>query len=380
VLEQYRFATHDALRVQTDQMILVRDDRCDSPFETGVRALPGVRGTACSTTAVLPELFSAQIVKRPGGGDFPLNLVSVGYGFLELYGLKPVAGRFFGRSHSDAVPVDAAPAYTAHYVINETAARRLGFSLPQAAIGKAVWFGTPKPAAPAPAERGNGNFFDGKDTVLNGIVIGVVRDFSLYPRDKPVLPIAYSVGWTTANPPPSQLLHVKLRGHDIPETLTAIDRLWARTQNGTLMERTFVDSYVQKLVIAMLRQGQAFGILAGIAVLLACLGLFALSIAAAERRTKEIGIRKAMGASSRDIVVLLLWQFLKPVLWASAVAMPLAWWLMQRWLSGYAYHVTLGPWPFLGAALLAAAIAILTVLTHAILTARAVPATALRYE
>ena len=216
--------------------------------------------------------------------------------------------------------------------------------------------------------------------MLNGVVIGVVRDFSLYPQDQPVLPIAYSVGWPNANASPSQLFHVKLRGQDIPETLTAIDRLWARTQNGALMERTFVNAYVQDLVIAILRQGQAFGILAGIAVLLACLGLFALSIATAERRTKEIGIRKAMGASSRDIVLLLLWQFLKPVLWAGLIAMPLAWWLMQRWLSGYAYHIALGPWPFLAAAALAILIALATVVTHAVLTARAVPATALRYE
>jgi putative ABC transport system permease protein len=134
------------------------------------------------------------------------------------------------------------------------------------------------------------------------------------------------------------------------------------------------------LVINMLRQGQALGIFAGIAVLLACLGLFALSIATAERRTKEIGIRKAMGASSTDIVLLLLWQFLKPVVAAGLIAVPLTWGLMQRWLSGYAYHVTPGPWPYLGAVAAAVLIATATVITHAILTARAVPATALRYE
>jgi putative ABC transport system permease protein len=306
----------------------------------------------------------------------------VGYGFLELYGLDPMAGRVFAREHSDAVPDNAVSTYTAHYVINETAVRKFGFASPQAAIGKPVWFGPPKPAAPS-KEVFNGWRATGGNRPLNGIVIGVVRDFSLYPiypGNRPVLPIAYSVGWTTPGWPGFQLLHVKLRGRDIPETLAAIDRLWARTQNGTLMERTFLDRYVQNLVITLLRQGQAFAILAGIAVLLASLGLFALSIATAQRRTKEIGIRKAMGASSRDIVLLLLWQFLKPVLGAGLIAMPLAWWLMQRWLSGYAYHIALGPWPFLGAAALAAVIALATVITHAILTARAVPATALRYE
>jgi putative ABC transport system permease protein len=384
VLGQYRYATRDALRVDTDQMLLVRDDKCGDAFETGVRALPGVRGTACTSAAVLPEWFSAQDVKSQSGVEFRLNQVSVGYGFLELYGLNPMAGRVFARQHSDAVPDDVVPTYTAHYVINETAARKFGFASPQAAIGKPVWFGAPEPvAAPSPKEVLFGSRWGGSKP-LNGIVVGVVRDFSLYPNypvATPVLPIAYSVGWTT---PPTksgfQLLHVKLRGHDIPETLAAIDRLWGRTENGTLMERTFLDSYVQNLVVTLLRQGQAFAILAGIAVLLACLGLFALSIATAQRRTKEIGIRKAMGASSSDIVLLLLWQFLKPVLWAGVIAMPLAWWLMQRWLSGYAYHIALTLWPFLGAAALAAVIALVTVITHAILTARAVPATALRYE
>jgi len=380
VLDQYGYATRDALRVTTDQMILLRDDKCDSPFEMDVRALQGVQGTACSTTAVLPEFFSAQTVKRQDGGEFTLNLVSAGYGFLDLYGLKPLAGRFFVRDHSDAIPDDAAATYTAHYVINETAVRKFGFASPQAAIGKVIWFGTPQAHHASPPRAIGGNAFDDREAVLNGVVIGVVRDFSLYPTERAVLPIAYSVGWPTANAPPTQLFHVKLRGHDIPETLAAIDKLWAQTQNGALMERTFVNAYVQKLVIAVLRQGQAFGVLAGIAVLLACLGLFALSIATAQRRTKEIGIRKAMGASSRDIVLLLLWQFLKPVLWAALIAMPLAWWLMQRWLSGYAYHIALGPLPFLGAATLAVLIALVTVITHAILTARAVPATALRYE
>lgn len=194
---------------------------------------------------------------------------------------------------------------------------------------------------------------------------------------KPVCILAFGSG-ACANA--ETLIHLKLRGRDIPETLEAIDNLWRKTVDDRPIDRTFLNSYIEDLVVTMLRQGEAFAVFAGIAVLLACLGLFAHSIAAAERRTKEIGIRKAMGASSTDIVLLLLWQFLKPVLWAVVIAVPLAWVLMQRWLSGYAYHVMPGPWPYLGAAALAVAIGVVTVITHAILTARAVPATALRYE
>ncbi|HEX4273597.1 MAG TPA: FtsX-like permease family protein [Rhizomicrobium sp.] len=392
VFEQYRFSIREALRVNTDQMMFIRDQRCESPFEAGVRALPGVRGEACSSLAMLPELGWAEGVKRHDGGKpFPLRLIPAGYGLFELYGLSPRAGRFFSRDHGgDEVPANPAPDLMAHYVINETAVRQLGFASPQAAIGQRISFDQPPPSHNAPSDKSGGpaalngtSYSDGPATreTLDGIIIGVVPDFSLFPIEDPVSPIAYSVGWTVLKPEPkATLIHVRLRGHDIPETLDAIDRLWRKTVADRPIDRTFLDSYIEDLVIGMLRQGQMFGIFAGIAVLLSCLGLFALTSAAAERRTKEIGIRKAMGASSIDIVLLLLWQFLKPVLWAVVIAVPLAWVLMQRWLSGYAYHVMPGPWPYLAAAVLAVAIALATVITHAILTARAVPATALRYE
>jgi putative ABC transport system permease protein len=377
VLQQYRYASRDALRVATDQMLFVRHDKCEnSAFRAGVRNLPGVRGTACSSVAVLPDLLEALDMQRSGGTTVPLNLVSLGYGFLEQYGLTPVAGRFFSASHGDAVPDDSAA--VAHYVINESAVRALGFPSPQAAVGQAIR--RPPPHANGVNISAGTMPGSGRPDLRNGMVIGVVRDFSLFPIDKAVRPTAYSVGWTTGDAPASEVLHVRLSGRDIPETLNAIDKLWTKAGDGTAIQRTFLDAFIQDMVVAIQRQGQAFGVLAAVAVLLACLGLFGLSIATAQRRTKEIGIRKAMGASSRDIVLLLLWQFLKPVLWAGAVAMPLAWWLMHRWLSGYAYHIRLGPWPFLGAAALAVVIALVTVITHAILTARAVPATALRYE
>jgi putative ABC transport system permease protein len=141
-----------------------------------------------------------------------------------------------------------------------------------------------------------------------------------------------------------------------------------------------VADYIALLYQDMLRQAQFFTAFAIIAILLACLGLFGVAIATAERRTKEIGIRKAMGATDARIVVLLLWQFAQPVLWANVIAWPAAWWLMRRWLSGFAYHIDLHWWVFAGASLGALAIALATVAAQAWITARQKPVLALRYE
>ena len=120
------------------------------------------------------------------------------------------------------------------------------------------------------------------------------------------------------------LINVKLTGQDIPETLSEVDRLWSTTGNSGPPERFFLNDYIQNLYLGMLREAQAFAVFSGVAVLLACLGLVGLSASEVERRTKEIGIRKAMGASRIDALRLLIWQFAKPVLWANLIAWPVA--------------------------------------------------------
>lgn len=115
-------------------------------------------------------------------------------------------------------------------------------------------------------------------------------------------------------------------------------------------------------------------------MIIGCLGLFGLAAFTAERRTKEIGIRKVLGARTRDIVRLLVWQFSRPVIIANIIAWPVAWWMMRDWLNGFDQRITLGPGPFILAAVLAAAIAVATVVGHAIRIARANPIHALRYE
>jgi len=141
-------------------------------------------------------------------------------------------------------------------------------------------------------------------------IIGVVPDFSLSSMERLIEPGIYELAGAD-----SPVVSVKLTGRDIPETLSSIDKIWAATGANGPIDRFFLDAYIQDLYRAMLREARGFVVFSGIAVLLACLGLIGLSVSMAERRTKEIGIRKAMGAKTRDILLLLNWEFVKPVLW-----------------------------------------------------------------
>jgi putative ABC transport system permease protein len=145
--------------------------------------------------------------------------------------------------------------------------------------------------------------------------------------------------------------------------------------NGFLLSGYMLDRYADLLV-----QGETIAICAGLAVLIACLGLFGLSAYMTERRTKEIGIRKAMGAGTRDVVVLLLWQFTIPVLCAVAVALPVGFIAMSGWLAQFAYRVPLSVWTFALAAAATLVIAWLTVWYQSYTVARAKPVGALQYE
>jgi len=350
--QQHQFATKEALRVPTDQHLLLRAS-CDRAFRTEVQKLPGVIGASCSGWSFLSNGEFA-LAPGPNGAPMPIGVTSVDAGLLELYDLKPLAGRFFSTERdSDVYVPDSASRAPTRGVINETAVRALGFTTPAAALGKTI------------------------PSVYGGVeIVGVVRDFSIASVEKALPPTIY-----VPAPATSIYIDVKLRGDRIPETLPAIDALWARTGGGAEpLSRFFLDDWVQDLYLSVLRVSQWFGVMAGVAVLLACLGLTGLSASTTERRTKEIGIRKAMGATRGEILRLMLWQFVKPLLWACLIAAPVSAYLMHLWLNGFAYHVELTPWPFLGATVLALALAALTVSTHCHAVASAKPVAALRYE
>jgi putative ABC transport system permease protein len=356
IYRQTQFGLDQGLRFDRDQLLIVDVPSADcekSSFRTAVDNLPGVLGAACAEF-FLGEYGTAQYT-GPDDREVTLHDGIAGAGMFELMGLKPVAGRFFIRDREADVLPPPKVRKPIRVVINEAAARALGFKSAADAVGKAFRYA--------------------RDDIQYDI-IGVVPDFSGDTVRQSIAPMYY---FNTAGR--FSRLNVKLRGSTVPETLRAIDRIWSQIPGQTRpISRRFYDDYVQSIYASLTRQRTIFAIIELVALLLAGLGLFGLAGFTVERRTREIGVRKAMGAETGDVMRLLLWQFAKPVLWANVLAWPVAGYIMYRWLLGFAYRIDLEPWVFVGSSLVALLIAMVTVSTHSMLVARANAVAALRYE
>jgi putative ABC transport system permease protein len=284
------------------------------------------------------------------------NVIPTELAMFGLYGLEPVAGALpsqvtvFPRGASGYVG-------NAPYVLNDTAARQMGFSSPAAAVGRTI----------------STRFFGGP--VEANRVLAVVPDFSMMSVERQIGPMAYVV-----DPGAFRLISVKLAPGDLGATLAAIDRVWQTTNPSVPMDRFFLDDHLRKLYVSLLNEARAFGMFSVVALLLGCIGLLALATLLARRRTREFGIRKAMGADTRDIVQLLLWHFAKPVFLANLIAWPITGVIMNRWLHGFAYHTDLDPLLFAAAGAMALLIALLAVAAQSVRVARASPAETLRYQ
>jgi putative ABC transport system permease protein len=362
IWRQTAFTLDTMMRFDEEQIVYFGGD-CERPFRQELSTLPGVNATACvSGGAVMGDTFKTA-VKDPSRGVISVGAASADVGFFEMFGLKPLAGRFFDRSHGEDMVLDR-PSSGAEsqptVVLNEAGLHQLGFSSPQAAIGRTIDWSRFYQGAPLPARESR--------------IIGVVRDFTLLSSRDRVPPMLYYVE------PASGILLAKLQGQHLPETLKAIRSLYQHMGHTRPIKIDFLSDVVRDDYHDVEVQGAIVGGSAGLAIMIACVGLFSMAAFTAERRTKEIGVRKANGAGSVDVLRLLLWQFAKPVLWANLVAWPLAFWAAEYWLQGFAYRVSLPPWLFLAASAAAALIALATVAGQAWLTARAKPAAALRYE
>jgi putative ABC transport system permease protein len=290
------------------------------------------------------DMFSIDIQEKKEE-TWNFRTVFSDYDYIKTFGIKLLAGRDFSKEYG----TDARKAA----IINETAVKQLGWTN-QEAIGKEV-------------------FIHMRDSVARNI-IGVVADFHFSSLKEKIEPMILSIN------DDHRVLAIKIKPGNIQETVAKIENAWLQVAPKYPFEFTFLDEVYDNLYKEEVKQSNVFSFFALVAIFIACLGLFGLAAFTAEQRTKEISVRKVLGADISSIMILLSKDFMKLVLAAFVIASPLAWYAMSRWLEDFEYRITINPVTFIIAGILASLIALLTVSYHALRTARANPVKTLRSE
>ena len=338
-------------------------------IEDRMKAIPGVLAVGLTDIGVATDNNSTTGLIPPGSNQsVSIGQYSVDAGFFDAMGLKLIAGRWFdpNRPADDMTlkfPIDknqerALAQRGVNVVMNQYAIRKLGFKSPQDALGKVV----------------RSELFEPGTGMVNITIIGVVGDSRFRSVRTPIDPIMFQ----NVKTGPAWMV---IRYNGEPATIeAAVERQWKQISNDVPFQAKFSEDVMRELYKAEDARAQIFAAFSLLAVIIGCLGLFGLAAFTAQRRTKEIGIRKVLGARTRDIVRLLVWQFSRPVIIANLIAWPIAWWLMRDWLNTFDQRIPLTPIPFIIAAAIALGIAVATVVGHAVKVARANPIHALRYE
>jgi putative ABC transport system permease protein len=282
---------------------------------------------------------------QPSKAD--IKYVATDYDFIPTYGIRLVAGRNFSRSFGTD---------TSNFVLNESAVSILGWHSPEQAIGQRFKYG-------------------GK----LGQIIGVTGDFHFESLHQKISPMIFILP-TSAQSGFYNYLSVKIAGDHVPAALARVENTWKKFLPETPYRYSFLDERFAGLYQSELRQGTLFTAFAGIAILIACLGLFGLSAFAVSQRIKEIGVRKVLGAPAGSLVRLLTGDFLRLVAFAALIAFPIAWFSMHEWLQDFAYRVAIQWWVFLLAGFLALLVALLTVSLITVRAANSNPVKSLRTE
>ncbi|HSG28210.1 MAG TPA: FtsX-like permease family protein, partial [Candidatus Krumholzibacterium sp.] len=336
----------------------IRDDDVVEKAQTlreELVAIPGVRsGSVAQMFPGMNNMNSSVYVPEGWEADQTVLVqnFSVDDGFIETLDIELAAGRNFSREFS----TDPGQAV----LVNETAVREFGWSGDP--VGKKIYYG-----------EGDDIDFD-----LGGYytVVGVMKDFHLRSLQHRVEPLMIDYSSDNAN-----RLALKIDTQDIPAILSGIEAKWKSVAGGSApFDYFFLDDFFDGLYRSEERLGRIFRVFTVFAVFIGCLGLFGLVSFAAERRTREIGIRKVLGSSSGGIVTMLCREFVLLVLIANLVAWPMAYLLMKRWLQAFPYQSGISPMIFLLAGLMAVVIAVLTVSYRAVRAANTNPIEALRYE
>ena len=323
-----------------------------------IRRLPNVSAAAMGDSAVGGAgNNNADNVPLPGvPGDGPsLRRIEVGSDFFKAYGTRLLAGRMFDDQHRGDDSQSVAKGQPRAIIINRRALSTLRFRTPEEAVGKTVGGDRPR------------------------TIIGVIEDMRFFSPRLPNGAIYYVYDAKPENFMDAPVVSIRFQGD--PRAMTAaVRQLWQQMVANVPFNAATADAKLEEFYEADDHATRLFGIGAGLAVLIGCVGLWGLASFNTQRRVKEIGIRKTPGASATDIVRLLVGQFLRPVLIANLVAWPLAYVAMRTWLAGFDDRVSLSPLYFAAATALALSIAVLTVLGQSLKASRAAPAWALRHD
>ncbi len=318
-------------------------------FKNDLHSLKDVSGLTATTDIPGTEITWSTDWQRLRGNpkkNYTLRHLGVDYDYFKVYGLHLVAGRSFSKDF---------PTDKKGVVLNESAIRELGYAKAEDAIGEVL-------------HAGQGSI----DTVH---VIGVAADFHQEGLQKAITPLAIVL-----RDPGSNFYSIRINEANAHETISAIQALWKRDFPADPFRYYFLDEYFNKQYAENERFGAVFGLFAGLAIIIACLGLLGLSAYNVIQRTKEIGIRKVLGASVQNLLYVLSRDFLLLVAVAFVIAVPITWWAMNSWLQEFAYRIRVGWWTFAIAGALAFTIALLTVGLQALKATLANPVKSLRTE
>jgi len=353
VTAQLRYIQQKKLGYDRENVILINDYHAlggqSNVFRDQVLTLPGVkRGTISgyfpvSNSSRSDNTFSKESVMSPTN-SISMQTWRVDDQYLPTFDLALIAGRNFSA---------ARPADSTAVILNETAVKNLGFG--DDAVGKKI-------------------YFTFGSTVKSYDIIGVVEDFNFESLRDPVYPLGFFL-----EDHPMQAAF-KVESANLPALLAQMEGIWNNLAPGYPFAYRFMDDAFNHMYRTERRVGQLSFAFATLAIVIACLGLFGLAAFTAEQRTKEIGIRKVLGASVAGLIRLLSVDFLKLVGIAIVLAVPIAWWAMSRWLEDFAYRIDMKWWMFGLAGLSAVVIALLTVGGQAIRAAMANPVDSLRDE
>ncbi|MDB5248990.1 MAG: hypothetical protein JWQ40_3384 [Segetibacter sp.] len=349
VYNQMTYMRNQDLGFSKEQKIIIdsQGDKGKKAFQEALASLPNVKLTATSSSVPGGGNQGAYSEIENTKGDLQianLDLYFVDFDYINLFKIKMVAGRGFSR--------DFATDTTQAMVLNEAAVKMFGYSSPQQAIGKRF-----------------------KQWGREGKIIGVTKDFHFRSLQQPIKPLSMRI-----EPERTNLVSVDVSAANLPATLAAIENKWKSIVPNRPFSYYFLDEFFDKQYRTEERFGKLFLNFAVLAIIISCLGLLGLASYSTIQRTKEIGIRKVLGASVSGIVNLLSKDFLVLVIISFVIAAPVAWYFMHKWLQDFAYHTSLNVWILVLAGFTALAIALLTVSFQAIRAAVSNPVKSLRTE